>query len=94
MKIAIFSDNFYPELSGITDSIITSAKELARRGHEIMFVVPEYSDKDYKKVDATARELDLGGSIDVPKLTHPNLVHGQSRQLFCNLYHYTLVRQT
>jgi len=32
MKIAIFSDNFYPEMSGISDSIISLAKELAARG--------------------------------------------------------------
>lgn len=50
MKIAIYSDNFYPELSGITDTILTTAKELARRGHLINFFVPAYSKKNYTSI--------------------------------------------
>jgi UDP:flavonoid glycosyltransferase YjiC (YdhE family) len=42
MKIASFSENVYPELSGISDSIIALARELAGRGHEIHFFVPRY----------------------------------------------------
>ena len=44
----MFSDNFYPELSGISDSIMTTGKELARRGHEIAYYAPHYSKKDYQ----------------------------------------------
>jgi glycosyltransferase involved in cell wall biosynthesis len=43
MRIAMFSDNFYPELSGISDSIMTTGRELARRGHEIAYYAPRYS---------------------------------------------------
>jgi glycosyltransferase involved in cell wall biosynthesis len=43
MRIAMFSDNFYPELSGISDSIMTTGKELAQRGHEIAYYAPRYS---------------------------------------------------
>lgn len=48
MKIAIFSDNFYPELSGISDSIIGLAQALAAKGHLINFYVPKYSAADYR----------------------------------------------
>jgi 1,2-diacylglycerol 3-alpha-glucosyltransferase len=68
MRIAIFSDNFYPELSGISETIITTAKELARRDHQILFVVPEYSTWNYKKVGAKLLELDLGPNITVHRL--------------------------
>lgn len=47
MRIAFYSDNFYPELSGITDTIITTGKELRARGHEVAYVAPYYSSKDY-----------------------------------------------
>lgn len=47
MRIAMFSDNFYPELSGISDSIMTTGKELARRWHEIAYYAPHYSRKDF-----------------------------------------------
>ena len=51
MRIAMFSDNFYPELSGISDSIMTTGKELARRGHEIAYYAPRYSREDYVAMD-------------------------------------------
>ena len=66
MKIAIFSDNFYPELSGISDSIIASAKELAKLGHQVSFFVPEYSEKDYKTIGLNSKkEIDLGPNIKI-----------------------------
>lgn len=47
MRIAMFADNFYPELSGISDSIMTTGKELARRGHEIAYYAPRYAPEDF-----------------------------------------------
>lgn len=68
MKIAMFSDNFYPELSGISDSIITLAKELAKNGHEIHFYAPKYSSKDYLKAGVAEQEPDLGPNIKFHRL--------------------------
>ncbi len=67
MKIAIFSDNFYPELSGISDSLISLAKELARRGHLVNFYAPEYSSKDYALANLKKEELELGEKIKVSR---------------------------
>lgn len=63
MKIAVFSDNFYPELSGITDSIMSSAKELGRLGHEVDFYAPKYSKKDFSMIGAPFEEPDLGSNV-------------------------------
>jgi len=63
MKIAVFSDNFYPELSGITDSIMSSAKELGRLGHEIDFYAPRYSEKDFSMIGVSFKEPDLGENV-------------------------------
>lgn len=49
MRIAFFSDNFYPELSGITGTILITGRELAKRGHAICYVAPSYSQKNYWK---------------------------------------------
>ncbi len=65
MKIAIFSDNFYPEISGISDSIIMTARELAKRRHKIYFFVPEYSTKDYKYLGLNKKEIFLHRNIKV-----------------------------
>ncbi len=61
MRIAIFSDSFYPELSGISDSIIVLAKELKKLGHEIHFFAPSYSAKDYQKANLKSDKDALGG---------------------------------
>ncbi len=63
MRIAMFSDNFYPELSGISDSLIESAKELAGVGHEIDFYAARYSAKDFKTYNVPFEELDLGPNV-------------------------------
>src|SRR3989344_9271768 len=67
MRVAIFSDNFYPELSGITDSIIALGKELARRGHYVRFYAPHYSKNDYQKVNAREKDSEFGERIGVTR---------------------------
>jgi len=68
MKIAIFSDNFYPELSGVADSIAKLAMELSKLEHEICFFVPRYGAKDFKLINLSEKELDLGKNIKVKRL--------------------------
>jgi glycosyltransferase involved in cell wall biosynthesis len=68
MRIAIFSDNFYPELSGISDSVISLARTLAARGHHIHFYVPSYAKKNYAVLNVPFCELDLGPNIQVHRL--------------------------
>lgn len=68
MRIAIFSDNFYPELSGISDSIITTGKELARRGHILNFYAPSHPPKDFALLNLPNKEIDLGANITVTRL--------------------------
>ncbi len=65
MKIAIFSDNFYPEMSGVTDSIVTLAKNLSKLGHEVVFFVPKYATKDFLIIGVEDKEIDLGPKIKV-----------------------------
>ena len=65
MRIALFSDNFYPELSGISDSVIALAQELAKRGHYVDFYVPKYSKADYAMVGVPVKEIELGQKIRV-----------------------------
>ncbi len=69
MKIAIFSDNFYPELSGISDSILLLAEELAKLGHEVGFFTPKYSEKNYQAINLPVGELSLGNNIKIYRLS-------------------------
>lgn len=95
MKIAIFSDNFYPEISGISDSIISLAKELAGRGHEIRFYVPRYPAKCHAKIGLECKEINLGKNISVERLfsvPYPSGT-GQGRAVIPNPFVYFNVKK-
>ncbi len=84
MRIAMFSDNFYPELSGISDSILVLGRELARRGHAIHFYVPRYSKRDYAKVGLVGKNPPLPGDVKFTRLAslHYPTGTGQGRLVF------------
>lgn len=88
MRIAFFSDNFYPELSGIADTIITTGTELARRGHEVVYVGPYYAPRDYaiakRQFPMKPEDDQINGLriIRLPSLHLPASPTGQSRFAF------------
>jgi len=65
MRIAIFSDNFYPELSGIPDVMLTCAKALAKQGHFVDFYAPYATRKNYEKSGLPFCELEMGENVKV-----------------------------
>ena len=74
MRIAVFSDNFYPELSGISDSIIALAGQLAARGHRLCIYAPRYAQRHFRRLGLPAAEIDLGEPIAIvrlPSLPYP-----------------------
>lgn len=85
MRIAYFSDNFYPELSGITDTILITGRELAARGHQVVFVGPRYSPADYavakRQYPTSPQEDTVDGMpfVRLPSLPLPFSPTGQSR---------------
>lgn len=68
MKIAVFSDNFYPELSGISDSLVEQARGLSNLGHEISFFVPRYGKKDFAVSHLPYKEIEIGKGVSVNRL--------------------------
>ncbi len=51
MRIAFFSDDFYPMISGIADTILITGKELTKRGHQVCYVAPRYERRTYEKTN-------------------------------------------
>lgn len=87
MRIAYYSDNFFPELSGITDTIIVTGKELKKRGHEISYVCAYYSPRDYSIAKLKYPENKADDRIDdIPIFRLPSFhvpsPTGQSRFAF------------
>lgn len=68
LRIAMFSDNFYPELGGIQDSILASAKELGARGHQVRLYAPSAVARDYARVHQPVAEPHLGSNVSVSRL--------------------------
>lgn len=95
MKIAVFSDNFSPELSGISDSLIEQARELSSLGDEITFCVPFYSAKDYAIVHLPNKELSLGYNVTVQRLfslPYPAPTK-QGRMIIPSFFHWLTLRK-
>lgn len=85
MRIAFYSDNFYPELSGITETILTTGVELHKRGHDVVYVAPRYSRSDYalanREFPARSEDDTVEGIpiVRLPSLPMPLSPTGQSR---------------
>ncbi len=88
MRIAFFSDNSYPELSGIADTILITGRELKKRGHEIVYVGPHYSPTDYAVAGRTYPKTPADDQVDgmrfvrLPSVPLPFSPTGQSRFAF------------
>jgi 1,2-diacylglycerol 3-alpha-glucosyltransferase len=65
MKIAMFTDYFFPELGGIQDSLATISRSLGGRGHQVDIYAPRYAAADYRRIGVPMRERDLGVNVNV-----------------------------
>ena len=51
MKIAFFTDSYWPQINGVTISIDNFAEELKKKGHEILIFAPKVKEKTETKFD-------------------------------------------
>jgi glycosyltransferase involved in cell wall biosynthesis len=63
VRIAIFTDYFFPELGGIQDSIAALSRSLGGRGHQVCIYAPRYGRRDYRRVGEPERERWLGDNV-------------------------------
>ena len=68
MRIAFFTDSFYPELGGIQDSILLTARALGERGHTVVLYAPSASPRDFRLAGLPVKEVDLGERVQVRRL--------------------------
>jgi 1,2-diacylglycerol 3-alpha-glucosyltransferase len=95
MRIALFTDSFYPELGGIQDSIMATARELGARGHRVMIFAPAAAPEDFERAGLPPGEPKLGERVRVHRLFSVPLPGstGQSRLVFPTLQRWrTLAR--
>lgn len=53
MRIAFFTDMFFPQITGIATSVFELAKKLADRGHKVYIVSPKYTGFSYSYPNIT-----------------------------------------
>ncbi|WP_413724057.1 glycosyltransferase [Sodalis sp. RH16] len=68
MRIAVFTDSFYPELGGIQDSVLSGCRELGKRGHQVVIFAPRATRHDFSVAGVPEREVDAGGNVEIRRL--------------------------
>src|SRR5476649_738273 len=68
MRIAVFTDSFYPELGGIQDSVMSTCRELGNRGHQIVIFAPRATAHDFKVAGVPHSEVNLGEHVEIRRL--------------------------
>lgn len=56
MRIAYFTDTFYPQINGIVSSVVNLSKSLADRGHTIFIIAPKV-DRKYEEFEYPGIEV-------------------------------------
>jgi 1,2-diacylglycerol 3-alpha-glucosyltransferase len=70
MKIAIFTDSFYPGKNGVTTSILNFCQELSKRNHKIFICAPSAKDK---QVFVNDSNIHIEWLPSVKSLVYPDL---------------------
>jgi glycosyltransferase involved in cell wall biosynthesis len=68
MRIAVFTDSFYPELGGIQDSVLSECRELGKRGHQIVILAPRAGRQDFQLAGVPVHEVDAGDNVAIRRL--------------------------
>ena len=58
MKVAMFTDAYYPRINGVTVSVHSYATELTKLGHEVCIVCLEYSEEQQRSAFFNEKESD------------------------------------
>ncbi len=71
MKIAIFTDTFFPQFNGVTTTVYQSAKSLIEKGHKVMIFT--LSNDAEKYIDFNIHNLEIISLPSINALIYPSL---------------------
>ena len=78
MRIALFSDSYYPRINGVTVSVESYAKKLTEFGHTVAIVVPSYPLPQQKDGLYMEEELDKKQCFTIIRLRSRTLVFSRA----------------
>lgn len=94
LKVAIFTDNFFPGVGGTENATVNIAKELVNLGHEVVLVAPHYkgendSNLPFKVLRKNSFKIDANDYYALPIFNHklfkqldqfkPDIIHCQTQ---------------
>lgn len=68
MKIAMFTDAYFPRINGVSVSVRSYAAELTKLGHEVEVVCLEYSEEQQRSALFDEKESDRGSPFKVVRI--------------------------
>jgi len=81
MRIAIFTDSFFPKIDGIAVSVKNFCEALEPRGHKFLICCPRYSDSD---IETLGKKIRIERFKSVPLPSYPEMrvvIPGRKRML-------------
>lgn len=72
MKIAVFSDAFHPQISGVTTFVLNMATYLAKEGHEIRIYAPKFPKSSFDD-SALPKNVSVYRALSFKVVTDPNM---------------------
>lgn len=90
MRVAMFTDAFFPRINGVYISVKSFAIELANLGHEVCIVCPDYSRA--KKSYVEKLETENGKSVSVYRVAAHRFVFSKEDR-FCKLFQWFGVKK-
>ncbi len=87
MRIAIATDTYLPQLSGISDSISLLVQSLARRGHDVRIYAPDVSGAEPDSSVCRQPAWMVPGSGGGLALVYPHGIHRDIKQFAPDIIH-------
>lgn len=89
MKIAMFTDAYFPRINGVSVSVKSYATELSRLGHEVCVVCLEYSQEQQKSSFFNEKESDAAAPFKILRIPSLSVVFSkEDRMVRLNTWHY------
>ena len=68
MRIAMFTDAYYPRINGVTVSVHSYAAELTKLGHTVCIVCLDYSEEQQKKSFFSQKDSDQKSPFKIVRI--------------------------
>ena len=89
MKIAMFTDAFFPRINGVSVSVKSYAQELTKLGHQVCVVCLEYSQEQQKSSFFDEKESDSSSPFKIVRIpSFPLVFSKEDRMVRLSTWHF------